>query len=105
MFNTLKKIESANLGMIWLFIQALESLWNCYQGNTPGFGIRIFAVAALVIFAVVICKFIIPWAAVLAVNYNPGISTHAVSIFKWIANSWIIKGCIRACRRVCRAGG
>lgn len=104
MNNTIAQITAANLGMIGLIFRTWNEIWNLYQGNTSGFGIRLFVIIAIVIMTLLICKFLIPWVAGLVLNCIPDVCIHAVTALKWMVKSGVTRGCGWACRRVCRAG-
>lgn len=102
--NNFLKIQIANIGLLFFVCETGKNLFDLYQSNEPGFGIRLFAVVALVTAALLACKILLPWIAGLAVHHVAGGWIYAVKVIKWGVSTAVINGCGRLCRRVCRTG-
>jgi len=76
MFDKIKDVEWANLGLLWFIGGVGKDLFNLYQSNEPGFGARLFIIAALVIIALLVCKLLLPWLAGLAIHHVAGFWTY-----------------------------
>ncbi|MFU2319277.1 hypothetical protein [Rahnella sp. PCH160] len=104
MLDKIKNVEWANLGLLWFIGDVVKVLLNLYQSNEPGFGARLFIIVALVIIALLVCKFLLPWLAGLAVQHVAGAWVYAITPMKMGLSSAVINGCTWICKRVCWAG-